>query len=136
MREGLLRHPWAVGLMENRAPGPANLRHHNATMACLREEAGLPFRKAVHAFSAMDSYIYGFALQEKTSPFETPEESGQIAAAQLEALSAEHPSPADEYPYLIEIVKELGKSGYDYDEEFEIGLDMVLAGIERMRDEV
>ncbi len=40
-------------------------------MGCLRDEAGLPFRMAIHAYSAMDSYIYGFALQEKTLPFET-----------------------------------------------------------------
>lgn len=133
MREGLLRHPWAVGLMEVGTPGPANLRHHNATMACLREEAGLPFRVAIHAYSVMDSYIYGFALQEKTLPFETPEESGEVAEARLEVLTAEHPSPADEYPYLVEIVAELGKSGYDYTEEFEFGLDLMLDGIERLK---
>ena len=71
MREGLLRHPWAVELMEVRKPGPANLRHHNTTMGCLREDAGLSFRMAIHAYSAMDSYIYGFALLERTLPFET-----------------------------------------------------------------
>ena len=73
MREGLLRHPWAVELMEVRKPGP-NLRHHNTTMGCLREDAGLSFRMAIHAYSAMDSYIYGFALLERTLPFETPDE--------------------------------------------------------------
>jgi AcrR family transcriptional regulator len=130
MRQGLLRHPWAVGLMEARTPGPANLRHHNATMACLRREANLPFRMAVHAYSIMDSYIYGFALQEKTLPFETPEESGQLAEARLEGLSSDHPSRADEYPYLAEVVTELGKSGYDYNEEFEYGLDLMLDAIE------
>ena len=134
MRHGLLRHPWAVGLMEVRTPGPANLRHHNATMACLRKEADLPFRMAVHAYSVMDSYIYGFALQEKTLPFETPEESGQLAEARLEALSNEHPSPTDEYPYLAEVVTELGKAGYDYNEEFEYGLDLILDTIERRKN--
>jgi AcrR family transcriptional regulator len=131
MREGLLRHPWAVGLMEVRTPGPANLRHHNATMGCLREEAGLPFRMAIHAFSAMDSYIYGFALQQKTLPFDTPEESADVVDARARAMADEHPSPAHEYPYLMEIVVEFGTSGYDYDEEFGFGLDLILDGIER-----
>lgn len=131
MREGLLQHPWAVGLLEARTPGPANLRHHDATMGCLREEAGLPFRMAIHAFSVMDSYIYGFALQEKTLPFTTPEESGDVLDARAEALAEEHPSPADEYPHLFEIVVEFGKSGYDYNEEFGFGLDLILDGIER-----
>ena len=131
MRGGLLRHPWAVGLMEARKPGPANLRHHNATMGCLREEAGLPFRMAIHAYSAMDSYIYGFALQEKTLPFDTPEESAEVMEARARALAEEHPSPADEYPYLFEILAEFGTSGYDYNEEFAFGLDLILDGIER-----
>jgi Tetracyclin repressor-like, C-terminal domain len=42
-----------------------------AVMACLRE-AGFSFKTAVHAYSALDSYIYGFAVQEKTLPFESP----------------------------------------------------------------
>lgn len=130
MRSALLRHPWAIGLMESRAPGPASLRHHEATMACLRERAGLPFRTAVHAYSVMDSYIYGFALQQKTSPFQTPEESGRAAAKSLEAVARD---TADPYPYLSEVARELGESGYDYDAEFEYGLDLILDAIERRR---
>jgi hypothetical protein len=57
---------------------------------------------AVHAYSAMDSYIYGFALQEKTPPGDIPADP----ESRLERLSAEHPSPADEYPYLAEVVVE------------------------------
>jgi AcrR family transcriptional regulator len=132
MRQALTRHRWAVGLMESRMqPGPASLRHHNAVMACLRE-AGFSFKTAVHAYSAMDSYIYGFALQEKTSPFETPDESAQVAETQQ---AMQPPSFADEYPYLAEVVIELGKSGYDYAIEFEVGLDLLLDGIEKLRPE-
>ena len=104
--------------MEVRKPGPANLRHHNATMGCLREEAGLPFRVAIHAYSVMDSYIYGFALLERTLPFETPEEYAEAVEARAKVIAEEHPSPADEYPHLFEIVAEFGTSGYDYNEEF------------------
>jgi hypothetical protein len=61
--------------MEARQPGPANLRYHNAGLACLREEAGLPIRAAIDAYNLMDSYIYGFALQEKTLPGDIPAEA-------------------------------------------------------------
>jgi AcrR family transcriptional regulator len=125
-RGALQRHPWAVGLMETRMhPGPASATHHNATMGCLRE-AGFGFREAVHAYNLLDAYIYGFALQEATIPFETPEESGDMAAATVG-------DRGDDYPYLAEVVEELGSRGFDYTEEFEFGLDLILDGLERYR---
>jgi AcrR family transcriptional regulator len=126
-REALRRHQWAVGLMETRmSPGPASAEHHNATMGCLRE-AGFPFRDAVHAYNVLDSYAYGFALQEKTIPFETPEQSVEMA----EVTVGERGS---EYPYLSEVVVEFASSGgYDYTEEFEFGLDLILDGLARFK---
>ena len=123
-RAALRRHPWAIGLMETRMnPGPVSAVHHNATMGCLRE-AGFVFRDAVHAYNLLDSYTYGFALQEKTIPFDTPEESAEMAKTTVADRGAE-------YPYLAEVVVELSKKGYDYDEEFEFGLDLILDGLER-----
>jgi AcrR family transcriptional regulator len=129
-REALKRHPWAIGLMESRMnPGPANLRHHNAMMGCLRE-AGFSFEMAVHSYSVQDSYIYGFALQEKTLPFETPEESGEVIQRQQETVGVEW----DDYPYLLEVATNLPQAGYDYAVEFEWGLDLILEGLERKKD--
>ncbi len=133
MRQALLRHPWAVGRMESATPGPANLRHHNDVLRCLREDAGFSFRMAVHAYSAMDSYIYGFALQEKTLPLESPEaaaeEAERRARETARVMVAE--TLAREFPYLVEVVAELGSGRYDYAAEFEWGLDLILDGIER-----
>jgi AcrR family transcriptional regulator len=131
MREALRRHPWAVELMEVSSPGPANLHYHNAGIACLREQAGLPVRTAIDAYNLMDSYIYGFALQEKTLP-------GDIAAmaeARQQDLTTADPSLADRFPYLVEVVEELGESGYDYTRQFERGLDLILDSIEQLRNE-
>jgi AcrR family transcriptional regulator len=76
-RGALARHRWAIPLMESRRrPGPASLRHHDAVLGCLRE-AGFSIAGAVHAFSALDSYVHGFALQEQTLPFETPRGAGR-----------------------------------------------------------
>ncbi|WP_223263283.1 TetR/AcrR family transcriptional regulator C-terminal domain-containing protein [Arthrobacter sp. NamB2] len=131
LRAALTRHRWAVGLMEAHGrPGPQNLRQHNAMMGCLRE-SGFSFRATVHVTSALDAYVYGFALQQKTLSFETPEESGQVAAATQQGLAAE---AAELYPYLMEVVVELGRSGYDYDEEFAVGLDLLLDGIDALRE--
>jgi AcrR family transcriptional regulator len=73
-RRVLGRHPWAITLMESRTTaGPANLRHHEAVLACLRE-AGFSVEMATHVYWLLDSYVYGFALQEASLPFDTAKE--------------------------------------------------------------
>ena len=127
-REALLRHPWATGLMESRStPGPATLRHHDAVLGILRT-AGFSVELAAHAFSMLDSYIYGFALQEANLPFDTPEETAEVA----QAIMAEF--PADEYPHLTEMtVEHVLQPGYDFGNEFLFGLDLILDGLDRAR---
>jgi AcrR family transcriptional regulator len=127
-REVLTRHRWALGLTDSRMkPGPVNLRHHNAVIGCLRE-AGFSIEMALHAYSALDSYIYGFTLQEQTLPFDNPEEVGDVAEVMLEQF------PADEYPYLKEtIVEHIMKNGWNYAAEFEFGLNLILDSFERLR---
>ena len=122
-REALKRHSWAIGLMESRHPGPANLRHHNATMGCLRE-AGFSFETAIHAYSVQDAYIYGFAQQEKTLGLQTPSDAGAAAQRRAQAIGA-----LDDYPYLAEIATKLPESGYDNAVEFAWGLDLILDGL-------
>ena len=125
-REVLRRHPWATGLMESRStPGPATLRHHDAVLGILRN-AGFPLELAAHAYSLLDSYIYGFALQETSLPFNTPEETAEVA----QAMMAEF--PADAYPHLTEIaVEHVLQPGYSYASEYLFGLDLILDGLER-----
>ena len=126
-RAALKRHAWAIGMMESRHPGPANLQNHNAVMGCLRE-AGFSFEMAVHAYSAQDAYIYGFALQERDLGLETPTSAGDAARRRGETIGA-----LDDYPYLAEIVTRLPGSGYDAALEFIWGLDLILDGLERLR---
>ena len=128
-REAFSRHRWAITLMETRTrPGPANLRHHDSVIGCLRG-AGFSIKQAIHAFSLLDSYVSGFALQELTMPFDTSEELADAAESILRQF------PAAEYPHLAETITEhVTKSGYDYADEFKVGLDLILDGIERLRD--
>ena len=125
VRAALNRHPWAIGLMETRSPGPANLQNHNAVMGCLRE-AGFSFEAAIHAYSVQDAYIYGFALQEKTLGFQAPGDAGAAAQRRAQAIGA-----LEEYPYLVEIATKLPASGYDNAGEFAWGLDLILDGLGR-----
>ena len=92
-------------------------------------QAGFSVEMAIHAFFVLDSYIYGFAVQEQNLPSGTAEEIGAMAETALAAL------PAAEYPYLREaIVDHVLKSGFDYAKEFEFGLDLLLDALERVRD--
>ena len=38
--------------------------------------------------------------------------------------------PADEYPHLARVGRELIESGFDYAEQFEVGLELILDGLE------
>jgi AcrR family transcriptional regulator len=128
-REVLARHRWAIGLLETRStPGAATLRHHDAVIGTLRR-GGFSIPMTAHAYSLLDSYIYGFALQEKSLPFEGEEQAAAMAEAILQTI------PAEMFPHLSEFTREhvLG-SGYDYGREFEFGLDLILESLERLRD--
>ena len=121
------RHRWAIALMESRStPGPATLRHHDSVLRCLRE-SGFSVALAAHAYSLLDSYIYGFALEQANLPFETAPEATEMAATMMAQL-------AGAYPYMAEIATRLVmKPGYSYAKEFEFGLDLILDGLERAR---
>jgi AcrR family transcriptional regulator len=129
LRDVLLRHRWAIGIMESRTnPGPATLRHHDSVLGSLRA-GGFSVAMAAHAYSVLDSYIYGFALTKMNLPF-GPDDVAEVAEAMLQ------PFPANDYPNMVEILTEhVMKPGYDYGDEFEYGLDLILDGLERaLRD--
>jgi AcrR family transcriptional regulator len=129
LRNVLLRHRWAIGLMESRRnPGPAGLRHHDAMIGSLRA-GGMDMAMAAHAYSVLDAYIYGFALTKMNLPFDTGEEVAEVAETMLQ------PFPLDEYPNLVAFITEHAmKPGYDFGDEFEYGLDLILDGVERARE--
>ncbi|GAA4913922.1 TetR/AcrR family transcriptional regulator [Nesterenkonia rhizosphaerae] len=127
-RETLNRHRWAVSLMDSRKhPGPATLRHHDAVLGCLRGN-GFTVPQAAHAISVLDSYVYGFVLQEAALPFTTSEELDELA----ESIFAE--LPKDEFPHFTELaVEQALKPGYSYSDEFDFGVTLILDGLSRIR---
>ena len=126
-RRVLRRHSWAIGLLESRTtPGPATLRHHDAMLGTLRA-AGFPVAVTAHAYALLDSYIYGFAVQEAALPFDGPETVAAVAGSIRQHLAA------GTYPHLAELADEhILKPGYDFGDEFQFGLDLILEGLHRL----
>jgi AcrR family transcriptional regulator len=128
-RSVLNRHWWAAPLMETRtSPGPATIVHHDAVIGCLRS-GGLSLQMTAHAYAILDSFLYGFAMQEASLPFHGDEPAvalDELAAGMMEAF------PADSYPHFVEFTVEHAlQPGYDFGDSFEFGLDLILDGLER-----
>jgi AcrR family transcriptional regulator len=123
-RHVLRRHSWAIGLLESRtSPGPATLRHHDAMLGTLRG-AGFSIEMTAHAYALIDSYVYGFALQEAALPFEGPDTVAAVAGPMIEQFST------GQYPHLVELATEhVLRPGYDFGDEFDFGLTLILDGL-------
>lgn len=127
MRKVLAAHPWAAPLMDARTtPGFETLRHHNAVLGCFRS-AGFSIELTGHAYAVIDAFLYGFALQEATIPTADDEEATELSAEMAEQ-TADNP-----FPYLTEFaVEHVLQPDYDFGKEFEVGLNIILDGLERM----
>ncbi len=126
--EALRRHRWAANLMMT--PDrvlPARLRYMDALLGRLRQ-AGFSADMTHHAYHALDSHIVGFALWQAGIATAAPQ-LPDLAATFLQRLSVE------EFPYLIEHIEQHTRpDSPDGKTEFEFGLDLILDGLERLRD--
>ncbi len=128
VRDAMARHRWAIGMMESRVnPGPANLRHHDAVIGSLLA-GGFDLTMAAHAYALLDGYIYGFALTHVNLPFGTADEAAAVAESMVQPF--EHGA----FPNLVAMIEHAMQPGYDYGSEFGYGLDLILDGLERVRD--
>jgi hypothetical protein len=119
-------HRWAIGLIESRArPGAATLRHHEWVLGVLLE-VGFASAMATQAYNLLNSYIYGFALQEASLPFDSVEGQAQVGQVMLRQ------APADEFPNVARLTTEFLESGERWVPDFEFGLDLILDGLERV----
>lgn len=120
--ETLLAHPWAALQITSRlAIGPGMIRYLDATFGRLRE-GGFSVDGALDAWNTLDSHLYGFTLQELNLPFAV-EESSAVSASVLPQI------PVDEFPHVAEVLGHVMVQGRR--EDFELGLDLILDGLER-----
>jgi AcrR family transcriptional regulator len=128
-REVFARHPWAVTEMDSRLnPGPASLAYYDWVVGRLLD-GGFSLAMAAHAFALLDSYVYGFAIQAQSLPFDTSEDAAAVAAEM-----ASHLDP-DRYPHLVALATgHVMQPGYVFGDEFGFGLELILDGLERQKD--
>lgn len=130
-RRVFLRHPWSAVLMESRlSQSPARLHYANSVFGLLRQ-GGFTVPMAYRAFLLIDSYLYGFIVQEVNWR--------ESSTAQVAEDMTDHITPAA-YPYLVEAMGNLmtmsveGKLSEVYDTEFNAGLELVLDSLATLRD--
>ena len=123
----LLRHPWASSVIESRlSAGPARLRYLDAMIGVL-SAAGFTMPLAIRAIMALDSHTYGFVLQEMAWSFD-------IANAPEMSATFARGLPAGEYPNLLAMAEMAATTPGGAPVDFEFGLDLILDGLERLRD--
>jgi AcrR family transcriptional regulator len=125
--ESFTRHPWAARIWNTSARvTPERLHHGDAVLRALRE-AGFSADLTYHAFHVLNGYALGYTLQEVNFPYDR-EELEQMAARFLQDL------PEGEYPYLVEHVRQHVEPRPEHEGAFAFGLDLILDGLERLRD--
>ena len=128
-REVFGRHPWAPALLDSRtSSGPTRLRYFDSIL-CTLLRAGFSMGGAGSAFSLLDSYIYGFGIQQMNFSADDGASTEEMAEAILAY------TPAEEYPYLHRMASHAMEVGYDAEADFEFGLQIILDGLERILDE-
>ena len=128
-REVLLRHPWAPDVLESRTNlSPTMMKYFDAVIG-LFLEAGFSVDLTHHAMHALGSRALGFTQ-------EMYEDSGDLdanATAMLQQM-------ADVFPHIVEMVTQITHDadttlGWCDDQfEFEFAIDLLLDGLERLRD--
>jgi len=124
----LLRHPWAPAIIETRAaPGPATLRQYDTVMGILRQ-GGFSLEQTHHAIHLMGSRLLGFTQD----PFDdSPDLEPEAARTLADQLGPSHPHVAE---MALAATHGGGLGGCDTNFEFELALDVILDGLERLKD--
>jgi tetracycline repressor-like protein len=100
----------------------------------LADESGIESRSMRNlgqelCVEAMSLYNHvSFTLQAQSFPIETKEELQKLAAEFLQDF------PVDEYPFLTEHIRQHVDPGESDEGAFAFGLDLILDGLERLRD--
>ncbi|MGH2654516.1 MAG: TetR/AcrR family transcriptional regulator C-terminal domain-containing protein [Actinomycetota bacterium] len=130
-RRALLRHPWASLVIESRTdPTPTVIEYMDSMIGMFRA-GGFSIDLTHHAIHAMGSRLLGFS-QELFD--DTPDDPPEIRAILLQQM-------ADRYPHISEMVAGITHDdasvvglGCDDQFEFEFALDLMLNGLERLRE--
>ncbi|MFN8628781.1 MAG: TetR/AcrR family transcriptional regulator C-terminal domain-containing protein [Chloroflexota bacterium] len=127
LHAALLRHPWAVPVMESRRnPGPTRLRYLD-TIVGLLLGAGFDTLGVGDAFMAIDSLVYGFTIQLLSFPLDLKDDADEAAAMAREVFAVG-------YPNLVRMAETVS-AGPGFAVDLSFGLDLLLDGLERVLEE-
>ena len=127
MHAVLLQHRWAAQMLISRViTGDAMMRNADAWVGCLHK-AGFSYVMADHAWNALTNHIYGFTLTQINSPLEAADYA-KSAEQYLPYV------PASDYPHLNGLMQLIISGKHDGINNFEFGLDLILDGLERLKD--
>jgi AcrR family transcriptional regulator len=132
-RRTLLHHPWAARVIESRAsPTPAVLEYMESVIGMFRA-GGFSVDLTHHVMHALGSRMLGFTqeLFDNTPTTDDP----QVQAAMLRELAGKYPHVAEVAVAATHDEGSVVGSGCDDQFEFEFALDLLLAGLERLRDQ-
>jgi AcrR family transcriptional regulator len=131
-RRMLLRHPWAARVIESRTdPTPSMIAYYDG-MIGLFLAGGFSIELTHHALHTMGSRLLGFTQELfDDSPDVDPAEEAEMWRGM-----------ADRYPNIVRMVEMVfhddasvvGNRGCDDQFEFEFALDLMLDGLERLKD--
>ena len=124
-RDVLLAHRWATSIWMSQGGGPARLRNGDWMLRTLRE-AGFSPELIYHAFHILESYVLGYTLQQLNFPYKGEELAG-LAADFLKQI------PVEDYPDLVEHIHQHIEPHDEETSGFELGLDLILDGLDRAR---
>ena len=126
-REAHNRHPWAAEIwMRMGGPSAARFAYADAMLRTLRR-AGLPDDLIYHGYHSLTVHVTGVTLQERNFQFDEDE----VKAFAGEFLQT---FPSDDYPDLARHIRQHVDAAEEHEGTFEFGLDLILDGLERLRD--
>jgi AcrR family transcriptional regulator len=130
-RRALLRHPWASRVMESRTePTPTVLAYMDSMIGMFRA-GGFSMDLTHHAMHTMGSRLMGFTQELFNDSGDTDTEMG---AEMYEAMAATYPSIYELYLTIVHDDSSIVGPGCDDQLEFEFALDLMLEGLERLKD--
>jgi AcrR family transcriptional regulator len=130
-RRALLRHPWASRVMESRTQPTPVVMAYMDSMIGMFIAGGFSIDLTHHAMHAMGSRLMGFS-QELFNDQSDPD--APMQPEMIEAMAATYPSVYELYRAVSHDDASVVGPGCDDQFEFEFSLDLMLDGIERLKD--
>lgn len=134
-RKTLLKHPWAAKQIQSQVhPTAIRLKRADEILGVFCE-AGFSYPCAYKGHLTIESYVYGFVMQELNWAFEE-QDQGKVAAQLSQSLSIR------EYPYLMAMLasieqtksqQAIARHSHGYDADFIFGVNILLDGLELLR---